>query len=99
MKTPKRNGFTPCPDSHVHLEPELDRLPLPGGKKVADLTPAELTRALMAAGNPGVSATQGKEQNARAFEKQPRPSASREGRVAESEECLLCAISGRFSRV
>ena len=98
MGTPKKNGFTPVPPSHVHLEPELDRLPLPGGKKVADLTPAELTRALMAAGNPGVSATQGKEQNARAYEKQPRPSASREGRVAESEATSASARSRPFYR-
>lgn len=73
MGTPKKNGFTPVPPSHVHLEPELDRLPLPSGKKVADLTPAELTRALMAAGNPGVSATQGKEQNARAMKNSRAP--------------------------
>ena len=70
MKMPAKNGFTATPPSIVHLEPELDGLPLPGGQNtVADLTPAELTRALMAAGIPGVSATQGKETNARAYEK------------------------------
>ena len=74
MKMPAKNGFTPVPPSYVRLEPELDGLPLPGGKNtVADLTPAELTRALMAAGNPGVSATQGKEQNARAYENSRAP--------------------------
>ena len=70
MKMPARNGFTPVPPSYVRLEPELDALPLPGGKNtVADLTPAELTRVLQAAGIPGVSATNGKERNARCYEK------------------------------
>ena len=53
MKMPAKNGFTRCPDSIVHLEPVLDALPLPGGKNtVANLTLAELTRALLAAGIP-----------------------------------------------
>jgi hypothetical protein len=45
----------------------FDGLPLPGGKRVADVSSAELTRILQSVGIPGVSPSQGRDANLSAY--------------------------------
>jgi hypothetical protein len=51
----------------AHASTGFDHLTLPGNKKPRDLSSADLARVLLAAGIPGVSHAQGREENLAAY--------------------------------
>lgn len=67
---------------------QFDSLPLPHGKRVAEVSGTELVRVLQSAGVHGVSASQGRDGNLEKYAAEPRSNSKgwcgcRRGRVAE----------------
>jgi hypothetical protein len=58
-------GIAPVKPSHVRTP--HDQLPLPGGKRLRDLRPAELSAYLVKLGIEGASHSQGHARNAEAY--------------------------------